>query len=103
MKNSSDIATFKLRYKEPDGDKSKEMVKVVKSDVYNKENSIDYNFGLSVAEFGMLLRDSEYKGTLTYNSVLEQAKNNIGKDSNGYKAEFIELVEKAKQLKEKKK
>ena len=103
VKNSSDIATFKLRYKEPDGDKSKEMVKVVKSDVYNKENSIDYNFGLSVAEFGMLLRDSEYKGTLTYNSVLEQAKNNIGKDSNGYKAEFIELVEKAKQLKEKKK
>ena len=103
VKNSSDIATFKLRYKEPDGDKSREMVKVVKSDVYNKENSIDYNFGLSVAEFGMLLRDSEYKGTLTYNSVLEQAKNNIGKDSNGYKAEFIELVEKAKQLKEKKK
>ena len=103
VKNSSDIATFKLRYKEPDGDKSKEMVKVVKSDVYNKENSIDYNFGLSVAEFGMLLRDSEYKGTLTYNGVLEQAKNNIGKDSNGYKAEFIELVDKAKQLKESKK
>ena len=103
VEESTDVATFKLRYKEPDGDTSKEIVKVVSPDIYKTKNTIDYNFGLSVVEFGMLLRDSEYKGTLTYSNVLNQAKNNIGKDNYGYKAEFIKLVEKAKVLNEGKK
>lgn len=100
LKNSSDIATFKLRYKEPDGDKSKELKQVLKQDIYKKNNTKDFNFALSVAEFGMLLRDSEYKGKLTYNDVLEFAKNNTGSDEYGYKAEFREMVEKAAKIEE---
>ncbi len=48
----------------------------------------------------MLLRDSMFKGTLSYNKVLEWAKGSVGKDKYGYRAEFIDLVKKAEMLKE---
>ena len=98
VKNSSDIAAFKLRYKEPDGDKSKELKEVLKQDIYKKNNTNDFNFAVSAAEFGMLLRNSEYKGNLTYGDVLKLAKNNTGNDKYGYKAEFIQMIEKAAEI-----
>ncbi|MCP1223565.1 VWA domain-containing protein [Sebaldella sp. S0638] len=98
VKNSSDIATFKLRYKEPDGDKSKELKEVLKQDIYKKNNTNDFNFAVSAAEFGMLLRNSEHKGNLTYEDVLKLAKNNKENDKYGYKAEFIQMIEKAAEI-----
>ncbi len=98
VKNSSDIATFKLRYKESDGNKSKELKEVLKQDIYKKNNTNDFNFAVSVAEFGMLLRDSEYKENLTYEDVLKLAENNKGNDKYEYKAEFIQMVEKASEI-----
>ena len=98
VKNSSDIATFKLRYKEPDGEKSKELQEVLKQDIYKEKNTNDFNFAVSVVEFGMLLRDSVYKGDLTYGDVLKLAKDNKGNDKYEYKAEFIEMVEKAAKI-----
>ena len=53
---------------------------------------------MSVAEFGMLLRDSEYKENLTYEDVLKLAENNKGNDKYEYKAEFIQMVEKASEI-----
>jgi len=54
--------------------------------------SDNYRFSVSVAMFGMLLRDSKYKGSGTMNDVIELAENARGKDKDGYRSEFIRLV-----------
>lgn len=59
----------------------------------------DLKFAAAVAEFGMILRDSEYKGTGSLRQVLEWAQQGRGADVNGYRADFIELVRKAQVLK----
>jgi Ca-activated chloride channel family protein len=59
----------------------------------------DLKFAAAVAEFGMILRDSEYKGSATIQQVLEWAEEGKGADINGYRADFIELVRKAQTLK----
>ena len=48
--------------------------------------------------FGQLLRESDYKGTATYDKIISLAKTGLGKDAKGYKREFIRLVEIAKGL-----
>ncbi len=98
VKNSSDIATFKLRYKETDEEKSKEIKKVLKPEIYKKTNTKDFNFALSVVEFGMLLRNSEYKENLSYEDTLDLARKNKGNDEYEYKEEFIKMVERAAEL-----
>ena len=59
----------------------------------------DLKFAAAVAEFGMILRDSEYKGNATLQQVLEWAQQGRGADVNGYRADFIELVRRAQALK----
>jgi uncharacterized protein DUF3520/protein with von Willebrand factor-like domain len=59
----------------------------------------DVKFAAAVAEFGMILRDSEYKGNASLQQVLEWAQQGRGADTNGYRADFIELVRKAQALK----
>jgi len=60
---------------------------------------VDLKFTAAVAEFGMILRDSEHKGNGTLNAVVEWAREGKGSDSNGYRAGFIEMVRKAQTLK----
>jgi Domain of unknown function (DUF3520)./von Willebrand factor. len=60
----------------------------------------DLKFAAAVAEFGMILRDSEYKGNASLQQVMEWAQQGMGADVNGYRADFIELVRKAQALKE---
>ena len=96
---SGELMTVKLRYKDPDGNKSRLITKAVYDD--NGEMAKvpeDLRFASAVAEFGLLLRDSEHKGRSSYNQVLELARSSRGKDSEGYRAEFIKLVEAASQL-----
>jgi len=59
----------------------------------------DLKFAAAVAEFGMILRDSEYKGSGSLQQVLEWAQQGKGADVNGYRADFIDLVRKAQALK----
>ena len=59
----------------------------------------DLKFAAAVAEFGMILRDSEYKGNGSLQQVIEWAQQGAGADMNGYLADFIELVRKAQALK----
>jgi hypothetical protein len=59
----------------------------------------DVKFAAAVAAFGMILRDSEYKGNASLQQVLEWAQQGKGADTNGYRADFIELVRKAQALK----
>lgn len=92
-----EIAIIKFRYKKPGGSKSKLLEKVVMNKT-TTELSENLMFASAVAEFGMLIRESKYKGNATFDAVLERAKKSKGTDEFGYRAEFIQLVERAKLL-----
>ncbi len=95
----SELATVKFRYKKPDGDTSTEITHTIANDVVST-NSISENtrFASAVAMFGMLLRDSKFKGSANYNTVLSIADAGKSFDKEGYRGEFIRLVKIAKQL-----
>ncbi|HEX7365752.1 MAG TPA: von Willebrand factor type A domain-containing protein [Pelobium sp.] len=101
--NSSDeLLTVKMRYKQPDGNKSKELSVVLtdKGEKLNDANT-DFKFVAAVAEFGLLIRDSGFKQNANFDNVIALAKKGKGVDDNGYRAEFIQLVENAKLLSKK--
>ena len=90
---------IKLRYKKPDG----ELNKLIQHPVMDQNipinvTSDNLRFASAVAEFGMLLRNSEFKGNSTYKGVQLLAANALQKDAEGYRKEFIELVKKAQKL-----
>lgn len=93
-----DFIVLRMRYKEPDEDISKYMDTVMTSANILAEMSRNMGFASSVAEFGMLLRDSKFKADSSYDAVIDRAKANIGKDTLGFRGEFLELVERAKAL-----
>ena len=100
-KKSKELMTVKLRYKKPDGDKSKLIVQpLIDTDVALKKTSNNFRFSAAVAAFGLVLRDSKFKGDATFEDVIAMAKNAKGKDKEGYRYEFIKLVEKASLLKQ---
>lgn len=96
---TGELLTVKLRYKEPDGDTSTllEYPLAAEGDSF-EHTSADFKFSSAVACFGMILRDSEYKGTSTLDDVLEIARGSQGDDRWGYRAEFVDLVERAQQI-----
>ena len=96
---ADEIMTIKLRYKKPDGDVSKLIVKpVVDGQSSLASTSDNFRFSAAVASFGMLLRGSEYKQSSTYQQVVSLANSAKGADKNGYRAEFIKLVEGASSI-----
>jgi Ca-activated chloride channel family protein len=96
---NDEILTVKFRYKEPDGNSSKLITHTVKDNqVAIAKTSDNFRFAASVAEFGMLLRDSEFKSAASYMDVLNLSRNAKGSDGEGYRAEFIKLVESAQLL-----
>jgi Ca-activated chloride channel family protein len=88
---SRDWLTVKLRYKAPTGTKSKLLERVVESETHSPSDN--FVFASAVAGTGMLLRGSEHKGNLTFDRVLGLARKSKGADLEGYRAEFIRLVE----------
>lgn len=96
---SNEIMTIKLRYKKPDEDISKLIIHPVSDENVSLEQTSDnFRFSAAVAEFGMLLRSSSFKQNSAYSNVIELAKSAKGKDQNGYRSEFIELVKSAVSL-----
>ncbi|OAN64630.1 hypothetical protein A8B79_00345 [Balneola sp. EhC07] len=92
-----ELMTVKLRYKQPDGEKSQLLSQIIKrSD--RSELSENLKFASSVASFGMILRDSKFKGNSSFEMVQQLAKESKGVDENGYRAEFIKIVELAELL-----
>jgi Ca-activated chloride channel family protein len=90
----NEIMTIKFRYKEPDGDVSKLIVHpVMDQKIPVEQTSENFRFVSAVAQFGMLLRNSEFKADATYEKVLKLATGSLGKDEEGYRAEFIKLVQ----------
>jgi len=92
--SSDDLLTVKFRYKEPDGNRSKLITKVVGNEI--KQSTKNLNWSMAVAGFGMLLRDSEFKGDLTYAGIVSLAKKSLGEDEFGYRRAFNALVDLAK-------
>ncbi len=98
--HSNELMTVKLRYKPKGSDKSVLIDRVVKdNDQKLGQLSVDFRFSAAVSAFGMLLKKSEFIKGFTYNDVIQLAKKGKGKDSEGYRAEFIRLVEVAELLK----
>ncbi len=96
LSNEDELLTVKFRYKEPDGEKSKLIAKSL--EYVENEMSENLAWSAAVAGFGMLLRNSEFKGDLDYNKVLTLAKRGTGQDKQGYRKEFIELVDIASRM-----
>lgn len=92
LTDSSELLTVSLRYKAPNGDTSKLMSHPVEADSYRKDMSPNLRFAAAVAEFGMVLRDSENKGNATYDTVIQLAEPCVTMWSDGYRKEFLELV-----------
>ena len=98
-KKSKDLVTLKLRYKQPGTSKSKLLEQEVKArPLVINSTSNNFRFSAAVAGFGMLLRDSEHKGNITWDKVTLLAKLARGEDELGYRGEFIRLVNSAKLL-----
>ena len=96
-----ELMTVKLRYKEPDGDVSKPLnVGIQDARTSYGNASADFKFAAAVAEFGMLLRGSRYKGQASYDSAAQLARASVGADLQGHRTEFVKLVESARSLSE---
>jgi Ca-activated chloride channel family protein len=96
---NAELLTVKLRYKQPDGLTSILYENPVKGKLTEfSATSEEFRFSAAVAEFGMLLRDSEFKAGATIEQVIQIAQGSRGTDEEGYRAEFIKLVKTADAL-----
>jgi Ca-activated chloride channel family protein len=97
--SGSELLQVKLRYKAPKETASQLIAQpVVDAGVKLEKASDNFKFSAAVAEFGMILRESEYKGNANFNQVLALSSQSKGADLSGYRAEFIRLVERSKAL-----
>lgn len=89
-----ELATIKFRYKKPDGAKSIEMVEVIANKASDLKNASDgFKFSTAVAWFGLKLRDSQLVTDKSSTAIAQLAREGLAYDQDGYKAEFIRLVE----------
>ena len=92
-KNTSELMTLKLRYKAPDGDKSKLITMAVKDGHRKWEDTSDnFRWSAAVAAYGMLLRESKFAQGADLSLVARLANGAKGKDEEGYRREFVRLV-----------
>jgi Ca-activated chloride channel homolog len=85
-----ELAFVRVRYKQPRGTESRLLEQAVPSEV--RSASDDFKFAAAVAGFGMLLRDSEHRGSITTRQVVALAREGLGTDLDGYRQGFLELV-----------
>jgi Ca-activated chloride channel family protein len=87
--------TVKLRYKPPASEKSRLLSLRLTDNELHQRLDGDFAFAAAVAEFGMLLRDSEFKGDASWTGVRELARRGMGDDPDGLRAEFLSLAGRA--------
>ena len=91
---NDELATIKFRHKKPDEDKSTEIIKTIPNSIVCVEKtSFDFKFAAAVAWFGLKLRDSKLIPEKSSAAIKELAKQGLLYDPEGYRAEFIRLVE----------
>jgi Ca-activated chloride channel family protein len=96
---SPEMLTLKLRYKEPDSETSKLITQPLldaHGDIATASDNL--RFAAAVAEMGMLLRDSKYKGDASYDEVRQLAQKSLGRDAEGYRADFLTMIAAASRL-----
>ena len=94
-----EVCTVKLRWKKPDGDTSMlKEIPVAEAQITPKTPSEDFRFASAVAEFALIMSDSKFKGDASFDRILDRARHAKGEDLEGYRAEFIRLVETAQLL-----
>ena len=89
--DSGEWLTAKLRYQPIDGGDVQQLETVVSQDTWAEDPGDDWRFAAAVTEFGMLLRDSEFKGSSSYDSVRALVTNT----DDAARAEFLDLVDRA--------
>lgn len=95
-KSSAELLTFKLRYQQPNGKTASVLEEFVLAKM--PKSSENWQWASGVAEFGLLLRDSENKGNANFEKLRQRVKNNLGEDSNGERAEFLVMLKTASDL-----
>ena len=95
-RESPEMLFVKLRYKDPNGSRSRLLSHAVRD--VDVVPSTDFTFAASVAAFGMILRDSKYRGAVDLAAVLRWARSSLGRDDEGYRREFVRMVEEAQRL-----
>ncbi|MEA2043377.1 MAG: von Willebrand factor type A domain-containing protein [Bacteroidota bacterium] len=101
LKDSRDLLTLKLRYKNPKGIKSKLIEKTIDNNTINKQElSPNLEFASVVAAFGLKLRGSDTVENFSYKRIIKLAKKTKGKDNEGYRSELIKLIRIANLLNE---
>ncbi|MEO6313973.1 MAG: von Willebrand factor type A domain-containing protein [Chitinophagaceae bacterium] len=99
VSTGNEMMTIKFRYKKPDGEVSKLIEHPVADNPFDfAAASSNFRFAAAVAEFGMLLRDSEFKQSASYNKAWQLAKDALGADEEGYRSEFLKLLKNAQSL-----
>ncbi len=91
-----DLLTVRIRYKAPSGSTSRLLTRSLAD--RGAEPGDNFRFASAVASFAMLLRDSEHRGSATFDRVIALARGARGADPEGYRAEFVTLVETARDL-----
>ena len=95
---TGDWLTVKMRYKHPEDEKSLELSQPLPAKMFGRPVSADFRFAAAVTEFGMLLRDSQFKGQADIDRVLKSASENLDNDPGGHRAEFTGMVRQARKL-----
>lgn len=98
--SSTEIMQLKFRYKAPAGETSKLITRVLeKKDIVSWKNAtVNMKFAAAVAEWGMILNDSEFLQQGNFDNVLHLASSGLQQDAQGYRKEFVELVKKSRSL-----
>jgi Ca-activated chloride channel family protein len=97
--DTNETLTLKLRYKLPDETRSKRIEYGITDGGNSYANaSSDLKFASSVAAFGLILRGSRFRGNATLEGIQELAGEAKGEDKSGKRAEFLELVGKARRI-----
>jgi Ca-activated chloride channel homolog len=95
----ADLLTAGVHYREPAGDTVRDLETAGEDRALTlPHTSADFRFAAAVAEFGLLLRESDYKGNASYLTALDLAQSSAGPDETGYRQELIGLLRKAKAL-----
>lgn len=89
--DKTELLTVSLRYKQPDGDKSKLLAVPVTNKAYTEKMPKNMTFAAAAAEFGMILRGSEYRGNASCGHILEMLED-YDYRGDDYKTEFVYLV-----------
>lgn len=98
--NTNELLTVKMRYKQPDGDKSKLIEQAIVDKYQDKliKTSDNFRFSASVAMFGMLLRQSEFVQNSSFEQAITLAEGAKGTDKEGYRAEYVKIAKSAQLL-----